>query len=174
MSTGANCRITEKKPGQWYYELQCYPYGQTEDYETEGPFKTFREAKDHLHHNHSNPGGATVNALPGCPHDLLRPYPFAGTHERFMRHCDRCGGYPDIRTAAEKAADEKKALWVRDDIQFPRLLAEIYGVGLSAKQERDLMKSMDLTREEIYDLLERADKQWEQDKADAERDAKAR
>ena len=108
MSTGANCRIKEKKPGQWYYELQQYPYGQTEDYDTEGPFKTFREADMHLDANHANPGGYSIHALPGCKHDLLRAYQFSGPHEKHMRNCDRCGGYVDVSTDAEKAEQARK------------------------------------------------------------------
>ena len=163
MSSGANCRFKEKQPGKWFYELQCYPYGATEDYDTEGPFKTFREASDHLHNNHSNPGGYSVTPLPGCKHDLLVKRDFSNNGA--THNCDRCGSPVDQRTPKEKANTEKKAMWQKDHIQFPRLLAEIYAVGLTGKQEKDLMKSMDLTRDEIYELLERADKNWEREKA---------
>lgn len=57
MSTGANCRFTEVKPGQWTYWLQDYPYGATEEGQTFGPFRSFSEAYEHLHANHANPGG---------------------------------------------------------------------------------------------------------------------
>lgn len=60
MSTGADCRFVEKQPGQWYYELQCYPYGETDEYDTEGPFPTFDAADEHLHNHHANPGGHTT------------------------------------------------------------------------------------------------------------------
>ena len=57
MSTGANCTYVEKKPGEWWYELQCYPFGETDDYDTEGPFATFDIAHKHLHDHNANPGG---------------------------------------------------------------------------------------------------------------------
>lgn len=55
--------------------------------------------------------------------------------------------------------------WECDAIQFPRLLAEIYAAGLTAAQEEALVASMDISRERLYDLLERADARWEKVKA---------
>lgn len=52
-------------------------------------------------------------------------------------------------------------LWERDEIQFPRLLAEIRASGLSLSIYADLRESMDLTNREIDELLERAEKAWE-------------
>jgi hypothetical protein len=86
MSTGADCRFYEKTPGQWFYDLQQWPYGESTNYDTSGPFGTFREAYKHLHDNNANPGGFFVSPLPGCKHDLLT--------ERKFDHdvsCDRCG-----------------------------------------------------------------------------------
>jgi hypothetical protein len=60
MSTGADCRIVEKEPGKWYYELQRWPYGETPDYDTYGPFESEDEAIGHLDRNHANPGGYLV------------------------------------------------------------------------------------------------------------------
>lgn len=88
MSTGANCRIIEKAPGQWFYELQQYPYGETETYDVAGPFPTFQAAHTHLHKHNANPGGYWRKALPGCPHDLKRPTEFFHGHTHV---CDRCG-----------------------------------------------------------------------------------
>jgi len=65
MSTGADCVIIEKKPGKWYYELQQYPYGCNEDYDTYGPFPTQDKAEDHLDANHANPGGWSVQPFKG-------------------------------------------------------------------------------------------------------------
>jgi hypothetical protein len=48
--------------------------------------------------------------------------------------------------------------WHRDDLQFPRLLAEIRAVGLTKKQMAGLEASMDLSTEEIEGLFERAEK----------------
>lgn len=53
-----------------------------------------------------------------------------------------------------------KPLWERDSIQFPRLLAEIRAAGLTRNQYHELEASMDLTREEIDQLLERAETAW--------------
>lgn len=60
MSTGADCRFWELHPGEWYYSLQDYPYGATEDYTHYGPFPTEEAALAHLHGNHANPGGHLV------------------------------------------------------------------------------------------------------------------
>lgn len=84
MSTGADCRFVEKTAGNWYYELQQWPYGSNPDYDTFGPFLTFRAAMNHLDRNHANPGGFSLAALPGCKHDLLR-----GGWSSL--ECDRCG-----------------------------------------------------------------------------------
>lgn len=52
-------------------------------------------------------------------------------------------------------------LWKRDDIQFPRLLAEIWGVGIGDKESAALLETMDLTEEEVNELFERADREWQ-------------
>ena len=54
-----------------------------------------------------------------------------------------------------------KTLWDRDDIQFPRLLAEIRAAGLTPEQYRDLSVSMDLPPGAIDVLLERAEDAFE-------------
>jgi hypothetical protein len=51
--------------------------------------------------------------------------------------------------------------WIKNFIQFPRLLAEIQAVGLTAKQRREIGESMDLEGHELDDLFERASQQWE-------------
>jgi hypothetical protein len=88
MSSGADCSFYEKKDG-WYYDIQQYPYGANEDYNTHGPFTTFRKADKHLGRNYANPGGYTTTPLPGCKHDLARPmsHPYNG----WTHNCDRCG-----------------------------------------------------------------------------------
>lgn len=60
MSTGADCQIVEEEPGKWFYHLQRYPYGTTEDYESFGPFKSLDTAQKHLEDNHANPGGCMI------------------------------------------------------------------------------------------------------------------
>jgi len=53
------------------------------------------------------------------------------------------------------------AMWKRNDIQFPRLLAEIFAIGLEPWQIKDLKESMDLTADQISELFQRAEKEWE-------------
>lgn len=162
MSTGQDCRFYEKTPRQWFYDLEDRYH--RERYDTYGPFPTFRAAKDDLRKNHSNPGGYTTSALPGCPHDLTRPRLHPLAHEPWTHECDRCGEFIDRRSDAEKAAFKKASLWARDSIQFPRLLAEINAVGLTKKQRADLCTSMDVTDAEITELLNRAEREWEKQK----------
>ena len=161
MSTGANCGFTEKTKGRWFYRIQRYPYGETEDYDEFGPFPHFKAAHDHLGANHANPGGYSIGALPGCPHDMLEPQQDFGRSPQYTHFCNRCGGHVDRRSSEQKEAEEQKARWENNSVQFPRLLAEIRGVGLTVKQEKALCASMDLTPRDIYVLLERADKEWE-------------
>ena len=47
--------------------------------------------------------------------------------------------------------------WNNNDIQFPRLLAEINAVGLTKAQYAFLCTSMDLKTYEIDEILERAE-----------------
>lgn len=53
--------------------------------------------------------------------------------------------------------------WNRDDIQFPRLIAELQGV-LRKKQIKEVAASMDLEMEEIEELFYRAITKNESDK----------
>jgi hypothetical protein len=52
-------------------------------------------------------------------------------------------------------------LWDRDDVQFPRLLAEIKAVGLTGRQMNELRASMDLDSNRIHELLDRAEETFE-------------
>lgn len=52
-------------------------------------------------------------------------------------------------------------VWENNNVQFPRLLAEILAIGLTPRQFADLSKSMDLNSEDIKALLYRAEKRWE-------------
>jgi hypothetical protein len=59
-----------------------------------------------------------------------------------------------------------KNLWKNNNIQFPRLLAEIAGiVSISKKDMKALCESMDLTKEEINELFDRAVDTFEKIKA---------
>jgi len=57
MSTGADCKFIEIEPGKWKYAIQRWPYGEWPEYETNGPFNSYREAMTHLSQNYANPGG---------------------------------------------------------------------------------------------------------------------
>jgi hypothetical protein len=54
-----------------------------------------------------------------------------------------------------------KDFWERNNVQFPRLLAEIYAIGLTPEQYGALVNSMDLHRDSIYEILQRAEAEWE-------------
>jgi len=57
VSTGADCQFKEVTPGRWSYALQEWPYGDSNEYTSYGPFASFAIARDHLDQNHANPGG---------------------------------------------------------------------------------------------------------------------
>jgi len=56
-------------------------------------------------------------------------------------------------------------MWEDDLIQFPRLLAELRAVGLSAEQYEYLREQMDLSDSEIDEIFERAETAWDAIKA---------
>ena len=56
-------------------------------------------------------------------------------------------------------------LWGQNAVQFPRLIAELWGIGLTQKQREFLKKQMELTGRDIDELFERADKEWQKIKA---------
>ena len=60
MSTGADCRFIEAAPGEWYYELQRWPYGEWPEYDVYGPFLNKDAGHEHLRNNHANPGSYFV------------------------------------------------------------------------------------------------------------------
>lgn len=52
--------------------------------------------------------------------------------------------------------------WSNDDIQFPRLLSEIYAaIDFTEEQWEELCLSMDLDKERIFEVFERADATWQ-------------
>lgn len=56
--------------------------------------------------------------------------------------------------------------WKNNAIQFPRLIEELQGLGVfTPKVIKDLATSMDLTREEVTELLDRATTIWDDIKA---------
>jgi len=55
-----------------------------------------------------------------------------------------------------------KDIWKDDSIQFPRLLAEIMAVGLTEKQWDDIETSMNIEEDELSELFDRAQTEWEE------------
>lgn len=70
MSTGADLRYVEAKPGKWYYEYQCYPYGCNENYDVYGPFASEDEAREHCDNTKPNAGGSFTIRHEGTDHKL--------------------------------------------------------------------------------------------------------
>ena len=70
MSTGAECYFTEAEPGRWAYSLQRWPYGDSDDYDSFGPFGSFAAANAHLRNNHANPGGYSVRTHADHRHEF--------------------------------------------------------------------------------------------------------
>lgn len=74
MSTGADLRYVEKERGEWYYEYQCWPYGENDEYDVHGPFKSEDAARQHCDDHYPNAGGSwtipyegETNKLSGKP-----------------------------------------------------------------------------------------------------------
>jgi len=56
--------------------------------------------------------------------------------------------------------------WQDNAIQFPRLIAELEAVGaFTYEVVQDLQTSMDLDEQDIMDLLDRAQSEWDDIKA---------
>jgi len=56
----------------------------------------------------------------------------------------------------------RKTLWEQDAVQFPRLLAEIMAtVEINDSAWRELCESMDLSGDEILQIFDRAQREWE-------------
>lgn len=70
--------------------------------------------------------------------------------------CDVCG---DSAVAAAVDPDPDRN-WANNAIQFPRLLSELAGLVPSRVLDEVAM-SMDLTRDQIAELLDRADDEWQ-------------
>ena len=51
--------------------------------------------------------------------------------------------------------------WNNNAVQFPRLLAELRAFGLTKQQYAFLHESMDLSTDEIDELFERAESEWQ-------------
>jgi hypothetical protein len=74
--------------------------------------------------------------------------------------CSECGHDGTVRDFTP-GSDPNPARWNEDGIQFARLLAEIRAVGLTKEQYEALSESMDLARNEIDEVLERAETEFQ-------------
>ncbi len=52
-------------------------------------------------------------------------------------------------------------IWERDDVQFPRLLAEIKAAGLPPEVMQRICASSELSPEQVHELLDRAEETFE-------------
>ncbi len=59
-----------------------------------------------------------------------------------------------------KVSDDRTKNWNNDHLQFARLLAEIQACT-KFKITTELMESMDLSKEQIIEVLDRAEAAWE-------------
>lgn len=63
-------------------------------------------------------------------------------------------------------SDDPETNWKNDAIQFPRLIAEMEALGLLAgAQLTPIIESMDLTRAQLGEIVDRAQKTWDAIKA---------
>ena len=56
--------------------------------------------------------------------------------------------------------------WNKNSIQFPRLINEIEAIGLTDEQHNNLCDSMDLEPEDIDELFDRAQREFDNIKRD--------
>lgn len=80
-----------------------------------------------------------------------------------VRNGDTRLGYDEWREhRAEAMRSDPPTLWERDDLQFPRLLAELMAnVEFTDDMLRSVAESMDLELDEVLELFNRAQEAWE-------------
>jgi hypothetical protein len=66
------------------------------------------------------------------------------------------------RKSKIKVSGNPETNWNNDNIQFPRLLAELRAQGLTPEQYEFLNESMDVDRDQVDEILERAEEVWQQ------------
>lgn len=80
---------------------------------------------------------------------------------------------PAVELKHKPASASRTGLWNNDQVQFARLLAELHALGLPnfirEAEWQSLEASMDLTRERIVEILERADSAFGKIKAHVEK-----
>lgn len=71
--------------------------------------------------------------------------------------CENCGGETNI-----KEVDISNDKWKDNSIQFPRLIAEIAAnIEMKEQHWNDLKESMDISEDELNELFDRANDEWE-------------
>jgi hypothetical protein len=74
-----------------------------------------------------------------------------------------------------KGIKMKKPLWEVSSIQFPRLIAELEAAGAFTDEVyKDLCESMDLTVDEVVELVDRAQNEWDRIKQNLKKGSNAR
>lgn len=87
-----------------------------------------------------------------------------GVDQSAYIHKEDLEGMTRYFTVLNRAKAQTRAAgtnWDNDKIQFPRLLEEIRAVGLTEEQYKELERSMDLSKDRIDELFERAMTAWE-------------
>lgn len=108
MSTGLNCTLYERRPGEWYYLLEdaSSPKGAADWREhatAYGPFATEDAAFDHLAAWHANPGGSNTVRNADYREDAVLAAAFAAAPENVARRARTRAGprgafyFPDFR-----------------------------------------------------------------------------
>jgi len=73
-----------------------------------------------------------------------------------------------MQTITPALLEPNSSPWQRNDVQFPRLLAEIMASGaIDENALTTIRESMDLQTEELQELFDRAQTEWEQIKTSA-------
>lgn len=56
---------------------------------------------------------------------------------------------------------EQNPLWLCDHLQYVRMLSELLAAGIPTNVCKDLQKSMDLTENEVFEIFNRAEVEWD-------------
>ena len=59
-------------------------------------------------------------------------------------------------------SDNTNPLWDDNSIQFPRLISEIMACGVTEELWDDLLTAMDLESDDLAELFDRAQMEWEE------------
>lgn len=85
---------------------------------------------------------------------------YEATMPMIARCLERIARALEAELKSRMIAEEDKPVWERNDVQFPRLLAEIYKMGLKEYQLNVLSQNMNLHKDEVMYLFDRAERAW--------------